>query len=120
MSLAGIKQSARVGASLLRGVGLHNRLLARTFGDYAAIARRAVRQRRWLRGVREELAAARMAAPLFDTLAWTRAMEKAVLMGWEVQVVGLPPYHVIVHEGVGGQARAAKGGKNKRKRKRKT
>jgi len=43
ISLPGIKQSSRVGASLLRGLGLDARLLARTHADYVAVAARALR-----------------------------------------------------------------------------
>ena len=110
LTLPGIKQSARVGASLLRGLGLEKLTVARNLGDYLDIARRALSQRppspssagssgsgTWLEQVRGELASAKMKAPLFDTRQWTRASEAAVRMAWEVHLMGLLPHHVLVH-----------------------
>ncbi len=87
------RQSARVGASLLRGLGLDGLLVARSLADYADIAARAAGPGRrgaspwgrpWLRAARRRLAAARREAPLFDPARWVRAMEAAVRAAWEV------------------------------------
>ena len=95
-----------MGASLLHGLGLDGLLVARTLSDYVQIAilastaagpatrsslaspkaSQALSQwgGRWLRGAREQLAAAKTAAPLFDVDLWVRAMEAAVRAAYEV------------------------------------
>ena len=99
LTLGGIKQSSRVGASLLRGLSLHTYLVARTLADYLAVAAAALTRRGWLGRVRRRLERAKAAAPLFDTLRWTGHMETGVRMVWELQVGGLTPRHVVIHRG---------------------
>ncbi len=62
-------------------------------------------QRSWLQKVREKLAKAKMKSPLFDTRQWTRAMEAAVRMAWDIYQMHLPPCHVVVYAGVGRRGR---------------
>ncbi len=73
--------------------------------DYEGIARQALVQRSWLQKVREKLAKAKMKSPLFDTRQWTRAMEAAVRMAWDIYRMHLPPCHVVVYAGVGRRGR---------------
>ena len=69
LTLAGIKQSARVGASLLTGLGLEGLLVARTMKDYTDIAVAAGGEAGmglWLREVRAALAKVRLSALIRD------------------------------------------------------
>mmetsp|Transcript_31188 Transcript_31188/g.48825 ORF Transcript_31188/g.48825 Transcript_31188/m.48825 type:complete len:247 (+) Transcript_31188:1517-2257(+) len=102
LTLPGIKQSARVGASLLRGLGLDRYLVARSFDDYGRIAARAIGQvglkgeKDWLGITRNLLSKQKQEAPLFDVSLWVKAMESSVRMAWELEHNALPPFHVVV------------------------
>ncbi len=67
---------ARVAASLLTAVGLPE-LIAPTLKDYEALAITLAQDPARLQGLKDKLNAVRATAPLFDTDAFTRAIEAA-------------------------------------------
>jgi predicted O-linked N-acetylglucosamine transferase (SPINDLY family) len=80
----------RVGASLLRAVGLPE-LIA---GDPAAYEARAIELARHperLAELRTKLEANRLREPLFDTAAFARALESAYQTMWQRHASGAPP-----------------------------
>lgn len=68
--------AGRVGASLLTAVGLPE-LIAPSLDAYEALALKLARDPSALAGIRAKLARSRNAAPLFDTVRTTRALEAA-------------------------------------------
>jgi predicted O-linked N-acetylglucosamine transferase (SPINDLY family) len=82
--------AGRVGASLLRAVGLPE-LVASSLAEYEALALRLARDRGLLAGIREKLAANRLSAPLFDTDRFRRHIEAAYATMWERRQRGEPP-----------------------------
>ena len=111
-------QSARVGASLLGGLGLDGLLVARNLADYADLAARAAAPGpgapsaaarawggRWLRAVRRRLRAARQEAPLFDPSRWVRAAEAAVRAAWEVDAAAASAVDTLALAGTAGGGR---------------
>ncbi|KAL7533235.1 hypothetical protein ACHAWF_004407 [Thalassiosira exigua] len=71
------KLASRVGASLLRAVGLDD-LIAPDLGGYEDAMVRCASDDRWFEGVRDRLLANRDEAPLFDTDRWVRNFEAAL------------------------------------------
>ncbi|HET9160523.1 MAG TPA: tetratricopeptide repeat protein [Caulobacteraceae bacterium] len=69
--------AGRVGASLLKAVGLPE-LITASLEDYHAQALSLARDRKRLSSLRDRLAANRMAAPLFDADRFTRHLEQAL------------------------------------------
>lgn len=78
LTLLGETFAGRVGASLVTAVGLPE-LVTRSPRDYAARAIDLAGDRAELRRLRAYLASAGRASPLFDTVATTRALERAYL-----------------------------------------
>jgi predicted O-linked N-acetylglucosamine transferase (SPINDLY family) len=68
--------ASRVGASLLRAVGV-DELVCETLADYAALARALAADPARRASLRERLVAARDTAPLFDATAFARGLESA-------------------------------------------
>ncbi|CAG9239697.1 Putative O-linked N-acetylglucosamine transferase (SPINDLY family) [Paraburkholderia tropica] len=81
--------AGRVGASLLRAVGLED-LIARDLDAYFQIALALANDPAWHAKVRERLARARGNAPLFDTARFTRDLERlyVAIAARETQSVG--------------------------------
>ncbi|QGZ63731.1 O-linked N-acetylglucosamine transferase, SPINDLY family protein [Paraburkholderia acidisoli] len=75
VSVPGTLFAGRVGASLLHAVGL-DELVARDLDAYFQIALGFAFDAPWRARVRDKLAAARGTAPLFDTPAFTRDLER--------------------------------------------
>jgi predicted O-linked N-acetylglucosamine transferase (SPINDLY family) len=82
--------ASRVGASLLRAVGL-NELATDSLQDYEAMALKLARQPAYLRTLREKLARNRITHPLFDTARFTRHIETAYTTMWQRYQSGTPP-----------------------------
>ena len=82
VTLAGNTHVSRVGASLLKCVGLGD-LVASTPADYVGIARRLATEREelihWRTGLRERVSA----SPLCDELSFTRRLEAAYRGMWQ-------------------------------------
>jgi len=90
LTCAGRSFAARVAASALSAVGLPE-LITHTLEEYEAKALELLREPQRLRGLREKLVRQRPSAPLFDTAAYTRHLERAYLAMHERAVRGEPP-----------------------------
>ncbi len=95
LTCAGDTFASRVGASLLQAVGLPE-LVTRTLADYETLALRLAREPDTLAGLRERLRANRATAPLFDTPAFTLALETAYQRIWETYASGGSPSAVLL------------------------
>jgi len=82
--------ASRVAASLLQAVGLPE-LVAPNLAEYEHIAIALGQDRVRLHGLRERLAANRLASPLFRTADYARGLEKAFATMHERQLRGEPP-----------------------------
>lgn len=87
--------AARVGASLVHAVGLPE-LAVETEAAYEARAIELATTPALLGDLRARLAANRLSLPLFDTLAYTRALEAAYAAMHERRLAGLAPAHIRV------------------------
>ncbi|CAM2138721.1 protein O-GlcNAc transferase [Paraburkholderia tropica] len=89
VSAPGMLLAGRVGASLLRAVGLEE-LIARDLDAYFQIALALANDPAWHAQVRERLVQARNDAPLFDTKRFTRDLERlyVAIMAREAQDAG--------------------------------
>ena len=86
----GDRFAARVGASLLKAVGLDD-LVAPSPEGYEALALRLAAAPETLRAIRARLAERRATAPLFDARGFVRHLEAAYRTMWDRYVAGLPP-----------------------------
>ena len=82
--------AARVAASLLKAVGLPE-LVTGTLDEYRSLALRLGCDRNALKKLKEKLALAHTAAPLFDTARFTRHLEAAYGEMWQRQRQGQTP-----------------------------
>ena len=92
---------SRVGASLLRAVGLPE-LVTDNLADYEAQAVGLASNPHELRELRETLQRNRLTAPLFDTPTFTRHLEQAYETMMQRQRSGLPPDHLDLLHGQAG------------------
>ena len=81
--------AGRVGASLLKAVGLPD-LVTGNLADYEALALRLAGDPAMLRGIRETLAGNRLSHPLFDTDRFCRGIEAAYQRMWQAWQRGEP------------------------------
>lgn len=95
VTMAGRQFSARVGASLLNAVDLPD-LVTETPEAYEALALDLATQRQKLADVKARLGANRLAAPLFDTVGYTRNLERAFTEAHRRHSEGLAPYDIAV------------------------
>jgi predicted O-linked N-acetylglucosamine transferase (SPINDLY family) len=82
--------AGRVGASLLRAVGLPE-LVASDLSAYEARAVELARHPQQLAALRAKLAANRLKMPLFDTARFARDLEQAYQRMWEIHRRGEAP-----------------------------
>jgi predicted O-linked N-acetylglucosamine transferase (SPINDLY family) len=87
--------AGRVGASLLRAVGLPE-LIASTPEQYERLAVELATDPRRLAAIRAKLTERLRTAPLFDTAASARHLEAAYAAMYERYLAGLPPEHIRV------------------------
>ena len=87
VAIEGDRHAARVGASLLRTVGLPE-LVARDPAEFAAIARRLADDRAWLAELRLGLRARLAASPLADTRAYAARFHAALRSAWAHRCAG--------------------------------
>ncbi|MDE2448899.1 MAG: tetratricopeptide repeat protein [Gammaproteobacteria bacterium] len=87
--------ASRVGASLLRAVGLPE-LITATAEQYEQLAVGLARDPRRLAAIRAKLAGGIGSAPLFDTAASARHLEAAYARMYDRYHSGLPPEHIRV------------------------
>ncbi len=95
MTLAGKSYAARVAASLLTAVGLPE-LIAHSLAAYQALAIALAGDPARRAALREKLAKARHASPLFDTPAYTRHLEAAYAAMVERSDAGIAPDHIHI------------------------
>jgi len=89
--------AARVSASLLTAIGLPE-LVVRSEAACRDLAIRLATDRDALARIRAQLAANRLATPLFDSARFVRHLEAGYLAMWQRCVAGLPPDHLAVPE----------------------
>ena len=72
------KLASRVGASLLKSIGMDD-LIAPTMDDYASLMTKSATDGEWFSKIKEQLTRSRESAPLFDTERWVENLESALL-----------------------------------------
>ena len=87
--------AGRVGASVLRAVGLPE-LIASTPEQYEQLAVELASDPRRMTAIRAKLASGLRTAPLFDTAASARHLEAAYARMYDRYHAGLPPQHIHV------------------------
>jgi predicted O-linked N-acetylglucosamine transferase (SPINDLY family) len=95
LTLLGKTFAGRVGASLLHAVGLPE-LVARSPGEYEALALGLARNADALAALKAKLMHNRDACPLFDTARFARNLEAAFTTMWKRQQRGERPDHFAV------------------------
>ena len=95
LTCLGETYAGRVGASLLRAVGLPE-LVTGSLAEYEALALKIARDPDYLAALKAKLENSRTASPLFDTARFTRNIEAAYLAMWERSRRGEPPAHFAV------------------------
>ncbi|MGH8200252.1 MAG: tetratricopeptide repeat protein [Steroidobacteraceae bacterium] len=95
LTRTGATFAGRVGASLLRAVGLPE-LIASSADEYERLAIELANNPQRLAGIRAKLAASLPTAPLFDTAASTRHLEAAYAIMYDRYVAGLAPETIRV------------------------
>ncbi|MCG5242098.1 tetratricopeptide repeat protein [Azospirillum doebereinerae] len=90
LTVLGESFASRVGASLLRAVGLPE-LVVESWDAYETAAQRLARRPDELSAFKERLAANRSTAPLFDTDRFARALESAFETMWAIHARGEAP-----------------------------
>ena len=95
LTCAGEAFAARVGASLLRAVGLPE-LITTTRAHYEALAVELARDTQRLAGIRQRLAAQRTTLPLFNVALFTGGLESTYIQMYQRHQTGSPPEHIHV------------------------
>lgn len=98
LTVQGDSFASRVGASLLRAVGLPE-LAVESWEAYEAAALRLASRPDELAALKGRLAAGRATAALFDTDRFARALESAFLAMWSLHARGEPPRAFSVVQG---------------------
>jgi protein O-GlcNAc transferase len=87
--------AGRVGASLLRAVGLPE-LITSSLDDYGETAVKLAMNPENLAAIKQKLADHRLTAPLFDTTLYTKGIEKAYSTMYERRLAGFATDHICV------------------------
>ncbi|MGF2036395.1 MAG: TIGR03032 family protein [Nostoc sp. CmiVER01] len=95
LTCIGTTFSSRVGASLLRAVGLPD-LITNNLEQYEQLAIHLGHSPTALQELRQRLAQNRTTYPLFDTSRFTRNLEQAYFAMWEIYAAGNPPKTIEV------------------------
>jgi predicted O-linked N-acetylglucosamine transferase (SPINDLY family) len=90
VTLAGERSSSRGGASILTSLG-RPEWIARTPGEYIAIAQRLAADPQQLASIRSGLRAELQASPLMDNAGFTRELEDLYRQAWEERCKGVKP-----------------------------
>ena len=90
VTLAGERSSSRGGASILTTLG-RPEWIARTPGEYIAIAQRLAADPQQLAAIRSGLRAELQASPLMDNAGFTRELEDLYRQAWEERCKGVRP-----------------------------
>jgi predicted O-linked N-acetylglucosamine transferase (SPINDLY family) len=95
LSVVGETFSGRVGASLLQSAGLGD-MIAPSPDSYETMALEFARNKNALQAVKDKLMHNRETSALFDTLRFTRDLERAYTIMWERSQNGLAPQSFAV------------------------
>jgi predicted O-linked N-acetylglucosamine transferase (SPINDLY family) len=95
LTCAGETFASRVAGSLLTAIGLPE-LITHSLAEYEARALHLAVHPNELAALRERLAQNRLTAPLFDTPRFTRHLETAYRMMWEIYLKGEPPRQIKI------------------------
>ena len=95
VTVTGDTFASRVAASLLRAMGL-GELVTESLPAYRALILDLVANRGRLAALRERVAANRLTAPLFDSVRYTKNLERAYEAMWERRLAALPPEHIVL------------------------
>ena len=95
LTCAGETFASRVAGSLLTAIGLPE-LITYSPKEYEALAVRLARNPSESAGLRRRLAKNRLTTPLFDSKRFTRHLERAYRMMWEVYCKGEKPKRIEV------------------------
>ena len=95
LTLPGKQFAARVGASLSHAVGL-SEMVAKSEEDYMQKALEMAQSPEALASIRGKLYRNRKSAALFDTLGFTRALERGFDLAFERHLMGQPCAHIDV------------------------
>ncbi|MEK7412464.1 MAG: tetratricopeptide repeat protein [Planctomycetota bacterium] len=87
--------ASRVAGSLLTAIGLPE-LITHLLKDYEALAVQLARSPLKLAGLRNRLAKNRLTMPLFDSERYTRHLERACRMMWDIYARGEAPQQIEV------------------------
>ena len=87
VALAGERAKARSGAGFLLSTSPGSCFVACSFDEYEHFAVALAARPAALARIRLQLRHDRWATAVFDTVAWTRAMERALLAAWDTFVV---------------------------------
>lgn len=90
VTMMGDTFASRVAGSLLHAAGV-GELAVASLAEYEALALELVGDRERLAGLRRRLAETRMSVPLFDSRRFTRHLERAYAIMWEIHTSGQPP-----------------------------
>ncbi len=95
VTLKGETFASRVAASLLTAAGMVE-LVTETLDEYEALALRLAGDPERLANLRRRLSETRMTMPLFDSRRFTRHIERAYQMMWDIHQSGRPPEPIMV------------------------
>lgn len=95
ITLLGAHFASRVGASLLKAMGLEE-LVATSLEEYRDLAVRLAQDRVKLGRFRQRLEVNRSRSSLFDTPRFARNLEKAFTKMWARRIAGLDPTFIII------------------------
>ncbi len=82
VTLTGRTFASRVGASLLNAAGVPE-FVVQSWDDYFSLARSLALDPSGLRPIRQKLARNRLSCPLFDTVGFTRDLERLYIAMWQ-------------------------------------
>lgn len=94
---AGRQFAARVGASLLKAVGL-SELITTSDAEYEACILALAKDRARLKAMRQKLEATRLHSPLFDTARFARNFEAGLIEAYQRSIDAQPPADIWVKE----------------------
>ena len=95
LTMCGNAFAGRVASSALTAAGLSD-LITMTLEDYEVLALRLAREPQTLAALRARLEHNRNTSALFDTVRYTRNLEAAYLLMWQMQQSGEAPAHFAI------------------------
>jgi predicted O-linked N-acetylglucosamine transferase (SPINDLY family) len=96
LTIKGDRLCRRVGASLLKALGLQDELVTRNLKEYEKRAIYLATHPEELKKIRKKLNLHKETYPLFDTELYVRNLEKAFDLMWENYLTGKKPKNLVV------------------------